>query len=492
MALNLVHKLTGDVTSYNWLVEEFGAGYENVRKTQAQRLWDYYVGDKRYLRDYLMQAMRKGGLFKEETLNRMRLPYRNIIPKVIKRTSLAYKVPAYRYLDSESANELYQDVLSQSNINTQAKEWNRLAKLLTTVYVHVVWREDHIEYDLMPPHLLTVKPKQKNYLEPQSVMYIAEVDGEDRLIYWDEAENVILDKEGKKVIDRIPNPYRLVPFVPCRLSSPEDHWGDGDQQLVDIQEEANIILASAMYNAIMQGHGQLVGVNLGIKDDENLVTGPDTIITVEGATSGPNSEVVPHLDIVQPNPSIDSALSLIDNMLKSAAIDRGLTPDSVSIDSTAQSGAAKEIDNYELMELRADDIEALRFFEKKLFEVTRAVFNSEGSGKIPEAAVFGVDFDPIMMPVSEKEAFEVKEKKWEFGLWTPVDDMIDEDEGIDEAEALKIILHNFEIRKQINERKAEASPINNGAAGGFGQGGPRSSGDNPPEGRDENLAASDS
>jgi len=193
----------------------------------------------------------------------------------------------------------------------------------------------------------------------------------------------------------------------------------------------------------------------------------------------------------QPDPATEEGLRLIDWMLRTAAMDRGLTADSVSIDNTAQSGAAKEIDSWELMELRADDIEALRSAEKEIFEVTRAVWNENSGGRaIPDTAVFGIDFDPIAVPLDPAEDMKVKELRAKFGLWTPVDDMIDEDEGIDKEKALELILDNLDIMGKINERKAASSPFGNAVPGKPGAAGPGQTDDNATEERDADMAAS--
>jgi hypothetical protein len=430
------------------LLERFKSQGEFNRAKHFQKLYDYYMGDKDEILMYLVRAM--GNQFKPDTLRRMQIPYIDIVRKVIDRSSLAYKDPAERWVEDDAVNITYQELLEGSNINVQAKRWNRLAKLLDTVYVAPVWRNDHIEYDLFPPHLISVRESPKNYLEPLEILYEIDRDGSTVKVFWSATEHYILDQNDRKMkSEENPNgvnPYGLLQFIPCRLRETEDHWGEGDSQLVDVAEKTNILLCSTFHNAIMQSHGQAVGINLNKKGE--MQTGPDTIIEVDGVREG---MVVPNLFYAQPTPAIQACLLQIDWMIRMSAVMRGLTADSVSIDTKAQSASAKYIDNVELMELRQDDIEALRKFEKKLFIATAAVWNYHTKPQIPLDSKFICDFSDILPMQTEVERMDVLERKYKLGLWTPVDELIDEDEGVDEEKAIETVKKNLELRKTFSE-----------------------------------------
>ena len=159
---NIISKLRGQPQPYNWIIEKSESLNEMRRRAHFQKLYDYYIGDRKAILAWMVKTMAKQ--FKPTTIEKMQLPYRNIVKKIIKRTSLAYKYPADRYIVEEQANEAFQEMLQGSNINTQSKEWNRLAKLMDTVYVSPTWRVDHIEFDIYPSHLITVKESAENYL----------------------------------------------------------------------------------------------------------------------------------------------------------------------------------------------------------------------------------------------------------------------------------------------------------------------------------------
>jgi hypothetical protein len=420
-----------------------------------QKLWDYYSGDSEEIVRYLKQALVR--TFSMDDISEMQIPFYNITRRIIDRTSIAYFEPAERYLivtegkpEEKKQAALYQEVLNNSNIHISAKQAHKLAKLMDTCYIAPVWRGDHIDYDVFPAHLISVIEKEDNYLEPSQIMYRVvktEKDGTQSTqhVYWSESKKVITDDTGKVITDE-PNPYGLLQFIPLRVRETENHWGEGDTQLIEINEKINVLLVSLYDNAIMQAHGQPFGVNLG--SNGKLKTGPRHLIEAENVRA---DQAQPSFQFVSPNPAIDEVTRMVDWMVKTVCVQRGLPAFSVSTEATAQSGAAKAIDILELQEIREDDIQYLRMFEKKLFEATKAVWNYHAKEQIKDTMQFGIDFADISPEPPEKEVLLAKQMKLNMGLWTPVDDFIDEDEGITKEDAFKMVEENLAIRNQLND-----------------------------------------
>ena len=114
------------------------------------------------------------------------------------------------------------------------------------------------------------------------------------------------------------------------------------------------------------------------------------------------------------------------------------------------------VDLNELRERRRDDVEFLRPFEKRLFDVTRTVWNTNEDRQISDDAVFGIDFAEPELPMTAKEELEIKEKKMALGLYSPVQDMCDEDEGIDEEQAMAYIMKNMQWNQMIQKARGNA------------------------------------
>jgi len=198
---------------------------------------------------------------------------------------------------------------------------------------------------------------------------------------------------------------------------------------------------------IMQSHGQAFGVNLGLNG--NLKTGPRHIIEVNNVQTDQQS---PSFSFVQPDPSTAEAMEFIDWLIKEACIQRGLPPFSVSTENKAESGAAKAIDNMELLEIRQDDIENLKEFEHKLYEITRTVWNYHNPGKkLDEKMRFAVEFETQEVKPSELETLNANKLKLAMGLWTPIEEFVDEDNGVDEEKAMQIVKKNLAIRNELND-----------------------------------------
>ena len=435
---------------------------EQKRVQHFQRLYDYYVNDEDQMKLYMLRSMRR--TFSKEVLQQMFLPYFNITTRIINRICLAYKIPPERYIviphtesgepepGAQKSQDNYQRLLDSSNISAKAKEWHRLAKLGDTCYVQVVWREDHLDYEVFFPHQLTVVEDPMNYLIPLEVEYKQENAGKTKRVYWSATEHYILDEDDKIIPDENPwngkNRYGILPMIPLRLREVENHWGEGDSQLVDGNEKVNILYVSSFDNALMQAHGQMVGINTKLKSKLDL--GPRRLVQIDNLPG----EAQADLKSIHPEPAIEACMAKIDWMIRTLAVNHGLPAASVSIDVKAESGAAKAIDNWELFEIREDDLPYLRAFEKDLFKISRAVWNLHvpSVDKIDEKAVFGIDFIKPEAPMSRDE--EAKWKDWmlDHGLWTPVDDVIDEDEGIDRDTAISLIRANLEIRNELNDQ----------------------------------------
>jgi len=242
------------------------------------------------------------------------------------------------------------------------------------------------------------------------------------------------------------NPYKVLPFVPVRLRVTESYFGEGDSELIDINEKINVLLVNGFHNAIMQSHGQAFGINLG--KGANLATGPDVMIEVNGAQAG---EVVPSLEYLSPKPATAEVMAMIDWLIKTACVQRGLPAFSASTETKAESGAAKAIDTQELNEMREDDIEHLRQIEKQLYKVTCAVWNYHNTEQLDPEAPFKVDYEDNEPPISPLEYITAKEKEWALGVGSPADEYVDEDENIGVPEAQEMVKKNLEFLASLKE-----------------------------------------
>src|SRR3990167_1176544 len=120
---------------------------ESERVTYSRRMYDYYINDQVQIKIHLRRSM--GRLFKQRTIDKMIIPYLNIIKRILNRSCLVYKLPAERYVvvpktaqgdnivvdeKMQRAHDNYQLLLEGSNVNAKSKEWHRQAKVLVWVF----------------------------------------------------------------------------------------------------------------------------------------------------------------------------------------------------------------------------------------------------------------------------------------------------------------------------------------------------------------------
>ena len=120
----------------------------------------------------------------------------------------------------------------------------------------------------------------------------------------------------------------------------------------------------------------------------------------------PNGEI----GFANPQASIEEILKSIEFIIQQTAVSYGLSAHMLSTQPTAESGLSKLVSNQELMEQRQDDVELWRGYERQLFDVTRAVWNTHNpSKKLSDGAEFRVDFADLKAP--DQEAAEAD--KWQ-------------------------------------------------------------------------------
>lgn len=443
MELSKIFKLKNNTSE---IIDKYESKSEYNRIGIAEKLYSYYSCDSEAQLKYLEKALLKS--ISAETITEMQKPFINIVNKIINRLSMAYISSPDRYLLEEKSNLIYQDILKGSKIKTKSKEWNKLAKLFDCILVEVYFK-DKLEYDILLPQFVTVISEDDNFLQIKELLYSKVYKDEQRYVYWSNEHYYQMNKDFKIIRDELNpdniNPYGMVPFIPLRLKEVTSFWGEGDIELVDINEKINVLLTSSYYNSIMQSHGQPVAINMGIKG--KIKTGANHIIQVEQATS---DFISPSFSFVQPNPSTQATMEQIDYLIKMVCVSRGLPAFSVSTESMAQSGVSKYIDSAELYEIRQNDIDRFIEFEQELFKLTKIVFNYHSQQQITDDD-FNIEFEEIRPTPTEEESLRIKNEKLKLGLWTPVEDVINEESGIDKDKALEIVKENLQIRNLLND-----------------------------------------
>ena len=434
---------------------------EKTSRADAQRLLDWYNRNTVEIIAYLKEAAKK--TFDSAEIKNWQWPLLNGVPRMINRMSLAYKQAPERKLfrgtgksrtEIEAGDEIYEIIYGQDgafrniDIDKKFKEMDRYSNLFNTLHTEVVPRKGAIDWDIRLKPQTIVVPDPEDCLTYNKIAFAINLMDPDTLIpysgwiYWSKdfyAMRLSNQEWVGMANEEGLNPYGIIPVVVIRKLEQDDYWGAVGSDLVDGFEKMNIQFAQTWETAIMQTFGVPVGINLGLKPEEDLKIGPRKPVTVEDVGK---DEVEPSLKFVKPDNDIEKLTDLIDFYLQTLSNSQGLPPGSWSMTEIPESGFAKFMNNIESIEMREDGIAAWKKREQELFNVSRTIHNyyaKEWKVKpIPDDVNLEVIFPAVKIPESplEKTTRYVAAKA--AGLTSPVRYYMEE-HGLDRDKAMELV-----------------------------------------------------
>jgi hypothetical protein len=470
----------------------------------AQKLIDWYNRDTAAIREYIKETAKP--LF-TKSADRWLIPVLNIVPRVVKRISLAYvQAPTRRLKQGDKevpvGSDLWDRVYGPAgmfrliDIDNKYKQMDRLSTLLNTLHVEVVPRAGAIDWDLHLRSGTTVVPDPADYLSLVKLAYrYCPMDPEtlklrEGWVYWSEDIHAyrldngewhgisLTDEAGDREGD---NPYEgEIPIVAIRKVEQDDYWGAYGADLIEGVEHTHVQLCNMWFNAFMQSHGQPVGTNLKLPTGQKLVVGPDSPILVDGVTK---DDVPPSLVFAKPDSETGAVQELLEWFIGKTGQAYGLPASAWSLDETPESGFAKFMNNIELLEDRDDSRTMWRKAEQELFAKSLMVWNrwaqEQGEKPLPDDLTLEIEFPPVKFPESPTEKTSRYLVAIKAGITSPVRYFMEE-EGLPEDEAKKkaiaIATENEEIAgATVDMEAARMKKLD------FGQNGPAAAGPKKPE-----------
>ena len=389
----------------------------NQRKTEAAKRLDYYHDTQiAHLEAQLSDLV--------SDPDELTPCFVNIVRKVINLLAMVYVQEATRTVEgTERDGEIFAEISQQSALPVKMKLASRYTKLLKTVLLRPVWRNNRLDIDVLTGNVLDVETGDSpEDMRAVMVTHYGQSNRVDEIEYslWTPDSWRRLDYRGL-TLEHEANPYPILPYIPCWDRSPTDgFWLPGGDDLVVLQEALNLKLTDLLYTIRFQGFG--VGWVSGAEKsnqpgDPEFTVGPGRFVTLPDGGK---------LGYANTNAPIEEIVGAIDWLLKQAAVSNGLPASSLSTEPTDESGLSKLVSNRELDELRRDDIALWRGYEHRLFDVIRAVWNVHSPTKqISDAATLKVDFADPQPAVSPKEQSEQWEKLISMGVINAVDIMLE-------------------------------------------------------------------
>lgn len=371
----------------------------------------------------------------------------NIVKKVINNLSQTYKEPPVRTLDaSEKDQKLYSEILSMSAFDVKMKQASRYTKLLKTILIRPLWRNEKIDLDILTGNIVDVVcGDTPEILEKVLITNYGTSEKIEDLTYslWTMDTWSRLDYRGN-VIEQQENPYSILPFIPLFDYPPPSSafWLPGGEDLISLQETINLKLTDLNYLISCQSFG--VGYIKGSQGGANLKVDPGSLVELpENGEIGFESQKA----------EIKEVVDAIDKLIKWGCVSHGLSAASMSTDASEASGLSKLVDKSELTEMRQDDIALFRAYEKQIFHVLRTVHNTHSSQKLSESSALSIDFADPKQKLSDKEQAATWDLEMSMGIISPVDILLEKNPDFqgDRAKAMSQLLTIKSELKELTE-----------------------------------------
>ena len=430
MSITLSTNLIKDALS------EFKAQKSRGRREDVVKKLDYYTGCN--MGNYITDR------FKNTTFQEIPVYESNITKKFINKISRNYTVFAER-----NSNNIYKNLTQYKNF--KFKHIERMTKLLGSVAVQVIWRENkgNPYFDYHPVYYFDIVTDSNNPFNPIGIIYpimnaIDDVSNTDLMpyVYWDDTQYIEFDANGS-IIKQAKHGYGVLPFIFTHKEPQTDSFFvEGANDIVNCNEHLNIAMTELMLGLRFQMFGQPFAI--GVYEDQPIArTGTDTIINLpEGAQFG----------ITSPQGNVESVIKAMKFQVELVAQNNHLWVSWAEEGDRPASGISLMIRDFERMEDMKDDVELWRIFEHKCYEVEKAVakFNNIN---LPDK--FDVNFEEPYYPRAVGDQIMLDNWKLERGHITDAEIMVRDNRDLSIKQAEKIIEANKLKNNIIKEEKEE-------------------------------------
>jgi hypothetical protein len=384
------------------------------------------------------------GLFSEP--EKMVKTYLNITRKVVNNLAQIYRTPPVRTIEGTERDQgTFNELADTCALDVKMKQASRYCKLLKTILLRPVWRNNKIDLDILTGNILDVQTGDSpEMLEAVLVTDYGQSDKVEDVTYrlWTPETWQKLDYRGH-VIKSDRNPYEIIPFLPVFDYPPvsSSFWLPGNDDLTALQEAINLKLTDLTYLISQQSFG--VGFIKGSTGGSQLRVDPGCLVELpENGEIGFRSQEA----------KITEVLEAIQKLVTWTCVANGLSAAHMSTDPQIQSGVSKAWDSKELNEMRADDAALWRSYEKGLFNLMRLVWNVHNPAqKLSDAAFLKIDFaDSEKQVLSVKDQAQADDLQMAQGVISPVDIALRDNPDF-QGDREKALAHLLTIKQELNE-----------------------------------------
>ena len=405
----------------------------HARRNEIRKHLDYYSGVsvEQYITNYF-----SGDAFREIPPS-----VTNFTRKFINKISRIYSLGAKRNVGD--ATERYEQLIPTKNVRMKHSE--RMTRLLGTIANRVHWKDGYFDY--RPIYYFEVYFDDDPFV-PTSIVYpllnnTADLSNTDNMQweYWDKEKYGLMDEEGK-MLNEIPNPYGIIPFVfTHREDQIDSFFVEGASDIINCKEQVNIALTEMNLGMRFNMFGQPWVT--GLRADQSMLrAGSNTILDMgeDGA-----------YNITSPSGNIMEAIENIKFQMELVAINNHLWIQFAESGGEVPSGISLMIKDMERKEDYYDDIALWRMYEQDFYNVERVIAGYNGIN-LPEQ--FGVDFEEIDYPKTVQDQILKDQFDIQNNLTTRAKIMVRDNKDLTVEQAQMIIDGN----KAVNSLEAPQQP----------------------------------
>ncbi len=299
-------------------------------------------------------------------------------------------------------------------------------------------------------------------------------------IWWSKKYHFTFDKAGAIIASMSPadllNPIGELPGVPMAKDRDDSFWAGGGEDLADGSILVNTMLTDLNAIMFMQGWGQMVIVAPKGGIPEKLESGPHSAMCF--TYDSKKGEAPPDVKVVNSNPPVDSWMKSIEQTVALLLSTNNLSPSTVAAKLDAvnfPSGIAMLIEKSESTEDVKETQLQFALVERKLWSIYAKwhnLYHGIGQlwedlavvGKLPENLEVSAKFNPGGEVTTESEKLANMKAKWELGIVSKVELLMEENPGMSEEEAMAKLL-KIQKEKLDSQASAGAQMIDGAMAG---------------------------
>jgi hypothetical protein len=420
---------------------------EAARLNMHEEFAVFYNNDYESICSYLREATLNNP-FSAGTLKTLRFRHVNVIKKIISRitSGIFTKDPVIKLeTDDASQQKAFNSILLESQFIKKVKDAFSKAIFFNTVEAQVIWMPEkkNIRIDILTPNNYVVETGN-DYLQKTSIaVRKADSDGEIYWSYWNNKEHYLM-KEGGRVPaagnEDMINPFfsanpldnDALPFSALRMEEGDDYFGEPNWNIFLHQKNLDIRLTDLNETELKTLHQIYLGINTNFTQDETFRAGDFKQIN-----NVKDEDKIPSIQSITSNADYGSVRENIDWHNRLVLSSEGLNGGSASTELKAESGAAKIIDELELLEKREEYKTILYHFMLETLQKIIMVWNCYNPGKkIDMYAGFNIRFNDNKIFESQDEKIKRYEMGLKFGYKDEVDIAMEELE-VTETEAIE-------------------------------------------------------